>query len=166
MTRAQAKHNFKAIEHWMKGGSLWYINMMGKWAKMNSEDVAFHIADKTTYLIEDIFFEQRKAFAEGKKIEVKIFSEWNLTDNPKWLREAHYRIIEPTWYDNIPEEGVICWVWDYDKSQQIASVVVKHAYSNIDDHKFSNRYGAVWKNAKPITAYELYKSNTDADIKA
>ena len=63
---------------------------------------------------------------------------------------------EKQWYDNIPEKGVPCWVWDDSEAEQILRLVVdvrniKCAFRFLDDSR--NKY---WNHAQPATKEELF----------
>jgi len=65
-----------------------------------------------------------------------------------------HEITESHWYDNIPEEGVLCWVWDDYNEMQIG-IVTKYYYSyQLRKYKtYNNEY----IHAKPIIESDLYQ---------
>jgi len=78
--------------------------------------------------------------------------------------EPYYYFVpykEPKWYDNIPKEGVLCWVWDDGtktcKRIQVICKIKEGVY------KFVNRGELSWRYAEPLTREEveqlIYKGN-------
>lgn len=41
-------------------------------------------------------------------------------------REIYTKYVKPEWYNNIPEKGRLCWVWDKDDNQRCPSVVLDY----------------------------------------
>ena len=96
MTHEQARNNFEAITHWKEGGDLWYrdeyINRWVQW--LNTADIKFD-ANKhnLNYIIEDKFFEQRKAYALGETIEILLGGKWQEHVTPIiWNKDKKYRV--------------------------------------------------------------------------
>jgi len=59
------------------------------------------------------------------------------------------------WYQNISDEGVLCWVWDEKPKQNIVALVM----STVDADWHSSRVfiddrGEAWSNARPISLTE------------
>lgn len=86
MTRAEARRWQKEIAHWANGGNLWaYSKQEGiGWVQRNNNNAIYFNSQKATaYIIEDEFFEYRKAIALGKTVEVggysckPYFRTWN-----------------------------------------------------------------------------------------
>jgi len=69
--------------------------------------------------------------------------------NDQWAYIEGYKIKEE-WYKNIPECGVLCWVWDKNRSNRV-SIVDSYISSN-EYHFYSGT--AFWKNAVPLTKEE------------
>ena len=72
--------------------------------------------------------------------------------NDQWAYIEGYKIKEE-WYKNIPECGVLCWVWDKNRRNRIGL---------ISDYNSSKEYpfytcGTYWKNAAPLTKEEALK---------
>lgn len=61
---------------------------------------------------------------------------------------------EPNWYDNIPAQGVLCWVSDASPEHRTYLAVIKDkrksGFSELDD-------GLSWKFATPLTKEEVQK---------
>ena len=65
--------------------------------------------------------------------------------------------IQPKWYDNIPKQGILCWVWDtLDGTKDVGIIhAIKEDDKSIrylDNH---NQY--LWEYAVPITEEEIMK---------
>jgi hypothetical protein len=62
---------------------------------------------------------------------------------------------EPKWYDNIPGEGVLCWVSDtYQSEYKIVCLINK--YIKEREFKFCSMFSS-WTYATPITIEEANK---------
>ena len=55
------------------------------------------------------------------------------------------------WYENIPEHGVLCWVWDDDESECEPKVIITHRNNKRMPFETSETY---WENARPLTPEE------------
>jgi len=60
----------------------------------------------------------------------------------------------PKWYENIPEGGVFCWVWDADESVRTQVVIVRYVATDSYPYKGVG-YNSFYKHAIPLTADEL-----------
>jgi hypothetical protein len=58
---------------------------------------------------------------------------------------------EPKWYDNIPEQGILCWVWSSSESRKLLRVIRTY-----NGNKFRSTLG-FWRNARPATQEEVNK---------
>jgi hypothetical protein len=59
----------------------------------------------------------------------------------------------PEWYDNIPKQGRLCWVWDSDYNQRYPGVVI--SYKPDLTYRFIIASGSSFKNAKLMTSDEI-----------
>ncbi|MFA5670263.1 MAG: hypothetical protein WC967_13555 [Balneolaceae bacterium] len=60
------------------------------------------------------------------------------------------------WYEQIPEEGVLCWVWDKgDNAFTIVGIVTKYESNNT--YPFITTSDCEWKHAKPVTQKDINK---------
>jgi hypothetical protein len=60
---------------------------------------------------------------------------------------------EPKWYENIPEQGVLCWVSDiYMDTKKMIYLVNK--YNEANEFKFSYGNASCWRYATPLTKAE------------
>jgi len=67
------------------------------------------------------------------------------------LRSLH-EITEPHWYDNIPDIGIPCWVWDFTGQDRVPRMVFNKSVKN------GFIAGAVyWNHATPILPSECYQ---------
>ena len=66
----------------------------------------------------------------------------------KYLHE----ITESHWYDNIPEEGVLCWVCDEADNTKVMAVFI-HSI----DGGFKEKDSCTWIYANPVTSADLYQ---------
>jgi len=68
-------------------------------------------------------------------------------------KPAHWEVYKEEkveWYDNIPEQGILCWVTKSKNS--ITEIDVVFSYSN---GKFIDRNNAYWLHATPLTEGEV-----------
>ena len=63
-----------------------------------------------------------------------------------------HEITESHWYDNIPEEGVLCWVADDEDNTKVLAVFI-HSI----DGGFKEKDSCCWNYANPVTSADLYK---------
>jgi len=154
MNRKQAEKWLSEITHYINGGNLWRYNS-GRWQMMEAPSFTTY-----QYIIEDKHFEARKAFALGEPIEVdiEIGTGFLVTHNPTWDDLFKYRPKPKEWYNNIPKEGILCWVWNNNSiNGKTPKVVMKYC----EQYKtFSSNLPMVWwHNAEPINPEECWKGN-------
>jgi hypothetical protein len=60
---------------------------------------------------------------------------------------------EPKWYDNIPEQGILCWVKEEEEDEAKLTTIIeyhryesKYTFESLDDY---------WKHATPVTLEEI-----------
>jgi len=150
MTQEQAKQWLPEITHWANGGTIYvYDKLDNTWNIVYEETWRLD----QIYVIEDKNFEARKAFALGEPVEIynKTTGLWSLETNPKWGTGYKHRPKPKKWYDNIPEEGVLCWVWDKNIKHKTMRKIFKY-YRN----RFWNKYHC-WDMATPIKPEECWK---------
>ena len=66
----------------------------------------------------------------------------------KYLHE----IVEQQWYEDIPEEGVLCWVDDEEEDAKDHAVLIFSI-----DGGYKEKSNCTWNYAEPVTAADLYK---------
>ena len=89
---------------------------------------------------------------KGDADEVYIYHDHSIT----------HEEIEVEWYDDIPEYGVICWVWGDDESLKVPAFVYSHDPQYIlrfkccpDTSIVRDLDGYLFKNAAPMTVNEV-----------
>jgi hypothetical protein len=159
MNRKEAKRWLPEVIHWANGGELWATNEGNDWFKQGELVLNEYTCAVSTFnIIEDRHFEARKAHALGEPIEVLgVIGGWSTIDNPTWSQSDQYRPEKKEWYENIPKEGVLCWVWDTTSVERRASLVVKYI-PNDKTHNFQTTV-TKWKYAEPIKPEECYQEN-------
>jgi len=76
--------------------------------------------------------------------------DWRGMSELKEITESH-------WYDNIPEEGVLCWVSDTNYGDKIRAYTI-YAHNPGLDYPFeSNGDLGDWKYATPVLPSQLYQ---------
>jgi len=64
---------------------------------------------------------------------------------------------EQNWYDNIPEKGVPCWVWNDNESERQLRLIVEVKNNINHDFRFlEDSRDIYWKHARPATKEELF----------
>ena len=93
MTREKLKEFFPALEHFLHGGNLWSYNTEDKKWYLQSEFYTRSKGDYIDNIIEDNFFEARKAYALGEEIEQQVYGTpiWHKIKNPLWNSSDNYR---------------------------------------------------------------------------
>lgn len=114
-----------------------------------------------------------KAMIDGRvfkdKVGARYFAEWNARgelrfyvkfpsydiDEIAGLWDDYDKITEVLpWNSSIPEQGVLCWVWDHDKElKRFALVMEFNADHNLPFKTKTNSTGVLvgWRNAEPVT---------------
>jgi hypothetical protein len=92
------------------------------------------------------------AWAEGKEIELfdEVMEGWVVIEFPSFNPKSKYRV-KTAWYENIPQQGILCWVWDSDESLKYPTFVKGYEYACA----FPFIGGVRWKNAIPLTLEEV-----------
>jgi len=118
--------------------------------EMTIKEKIQHLMDGEVFYTEGgvkLFYREnanRSPFRTGSGCEIS--KAWSL----KWYKEQE-------WYENIPEKGVPCWVWnDIEAERQLRLVV--DVRRNIDCmFKFLEDSREIyWPNARPVTKNELF----------
>jgi hypothetical protein len=79
-----------------------------------------------------------------------------LCDNQTFQAPENWHIYKkPEWYENIPEGGVLCKVWDYAESVYAYEVIKEYRRSESDYFHYFKGENANWKNAQPLTKQEI-----------
>jgi len=152
MTREQARKWLLEITHYANGGDLWSFKN-NEWVRYENEQLVFTSDELKAYVIEDKHFEARKAFALGEPIEQQATNKgWFDNNSPDWSGDK-YRPKSKEWYDNIPKEGILCWVWDENEKITVAVKIVEYVNGRVKDEDCVN-----WNYAKPVKPEECWKS--------
>ena len=93
-----------------------------------------------------LFYQENGGYSPFRLGDTPIYCNWN----KQWYKEQN-------WYENIPEKGVPCWVWNYDESERQLRLVVE--VKNNINHEFrflEDSRDIYWKHARPATKEELF----------
>ena len=89
---------------------------------------------------------------EGDADEVYIYHDHSIT----------HEEIEVEWYDDIPEHGVLCWVWGDDESLKVPAFIYSYNPQYLlrfkccpDTLVVRDLDGYLFKNAAPMTVNEV-----------
>lgn len=155
MTKEQARKWLPEITHWVNGSNVWWYDKNAKiWYMYRGDELGFNREEKFMYVIEDKHFEARKAHALGEPIEYWNYrtEEWlEAQSNPSWGEESRYRPKKKEWYDNIPEEGVLCWCKG-GRDKPYPMVIYKY-----EDEFFYDSDSYRWLSAVPVKPEECYE---------
>ncbi len=156
MTKENAKKWAKEIEFWANGGTLWGFTPEEGWFEYT---IAL-VFNEDIYIMEDQHFESRKAFALGEPIEYNMEASnlgWSPVLSPIWYNHLIYRPKPKEWFDDIPKEGILCWVWDSEgvPIKRAISVICKN--KTVQNIPFESVTGATWRFATPIKPEECYQ---------
>lgn len=72
-----------------------------------------------------------------------------------WVGEV--LTIPEKWYDNIPEEGVLCWVGDTKKSKEMAKVIAQYCPELEGRGAYRDEQLCTWYYATPVKKSECYE---------
>jgi hypothetical protein len=62
---------------------------------------------------------------------------------------------EPSWYENIPEHGVLCWTCDVEENTTRYLDLITAFIGEYGYYKFRSKDGALWVFATPLTNEEI-----------
>jgi hypothetical protein len=71
------------------------------------------------------------------------------------MRGKEMTEVKKEWYEDIPEHGVLCWVWDENYSCKVIEVV--YEYNKEEMYSFIIEDARGYRNAKPMTLEEVKK---------
>ena len=131
-----------------KDGSDYWCDISVRLQKGESiEDIAKDLQPKCEYCGEPDFNHDCGGFDEPTK---------DLEPNRKFLVDDG---INENWHENIPPQGVLCWVWDFEGSKRIITIVDEFKYYGCTYFYNNNHSGlgnrARWRNATPLTEEEV-----------
>ena len=108
-----------------------------------------------------------KAWADGARIEWRVIGRisskypWNINPGcltPDWHDpNLEFRIVRE-WYENIPQQGRLCWVWDNyldepcDSMQRTITVINRYS---VEEKLFISIRNVPWRYAAPLTNDEI-----------
>ena len=103
---------------------------------------------------------ERYIFKNGFKAKPKDYNGYLIMDAYDWSRYSRVtEVIEPKWYEKIPEQGVLCWVWDdgMDICKQPSALKLITGIVGKKEHRlrFYDAIGDTWDYAQPLTKVEL-----------
>jgi PAS domain-containing protein len=165
----------REIKYWAEhpdGTGVRHKTADGKWHRHGT----VHWLENITYIVDDEWAELRKAQADGKDIYFKRDGKYIKQAEDWWKNEFYdavhytdldeYEIdVEPEkkeWYECIPDEGIICWVWDNDENSKCLRLVVgfcqgaEYPFEAIING-FRNRATTNWKHAEPAKPEECWQ---------
>ena len=105
---------------------------------------------------EDLFL----GFHEGTMTRLTIFGEvlfkdfsWSFNSPKDWSIAFPQTKLEPKWYDNIPEQGILCWVKDEEEDEaKLTTIIEYHRHESKYNFKSPEDY---WEHATPVTLDEI-----------
>ena len=149
MNREQIKKWLPEMTAYSEGKDILYMSNNLQWEEIEYPNFNADII----YVINDKHVEARKAFALGEPIEVSYDDgkTWYQKWKPNWNNGLISRPKKKEWFDNIPEEGVLCWVFDNtNEDMKVATIIMSKAkyFNDLRDNE--------WKNAEPVKTEECY----------
>jgi len=155
MTKEKIKKWEKEIAFWANGGTLWgYSPYDGNWFKYNDKKLEF---ERDIYVIEDEYFEARKADALGEPIEHRYneYDQWEEVSKASWLKGQQYRSKLKEWYNKVSEDTpILCWVKDeYNTNIHTMAIKIKSKGVNC----YFDIQGMSWDEAIPVKPEECWK---------
>lgn len=91
----------------------------------------------------------------GFLINEKGFRESIYFDRPENWKE--YK--DTQWYNNIPDEGILCWVDDYNDYTKDTATIIKSKKLN-----FIGLEGSFWKFATPVKPEECFQCLSNENV--
>ncbi len=161
MNKFDAKRWQKEINYWLDGGDLWYFDDVSGWL-LRTGNLAFTQTSDTSYVIGDSHLKARQADALGEPVQFKSPGKWlDVKDKPSWHQNDTYRPKPKEWYDNIPKDGILCWVWDSEGVPVKRSVWIVRKADHSQPIPFEAVTGATWRYARPVKPEECYRQEED-----
>lgn len=95
-----------------------------------------------------------KAWADGRDVEIRTGPQypWRVAYHPTWNPEYEYRVAA-AWYEEIPEQGVLCKVWDGSSIKPSIARIID--YDGARNFPFRQSPSLAWEFAEPITDEEI-----------
>jgi len=159
MTKERAKQLWPIFKHWANNGNLWWYNAAENiWVKYDkAQPINIMFDSPTYYVIEDEFFEARKAKALGKSIEIALENseDWMpvTSSHQLWMQGYKYRE-KPEWYLDNSNINKVIMVRD-DESDNWIPTVFKGYISDTKFSAYKGIAGARWAFARPLKANEV-----------
>ena len=149
MNREQIKKWLPEIIAYSEGEEILYMSNSSIWKEIEYPSFRTDIV----YVIDDKHVEARKAFAIGEPIEYSDDGGTTWADElfSTWQNDYNYRPKSKEWFDKIPKEGILCWVWDnYNEGIKVATMIMSKTkyFNDLRDNE--------WKNAEPVKPEECY----------
>ncbi len=116
-----------------------------------------------TYIVDDGWAHLRKALHDGDIVQIDWATGWQAVSSLDEKLPVHrYRVVlKKEWYDDIPEDGILCWVWTTDEDEgTIIAIVSKKHNSNHRSWKFETTDFDSWRYAKPIKPEDLWQEES------
>ena len=156
----------KEIKYWAEhpdGTSVWIQSKEHKWMLYCCPSWL----PNNLYIVDDEWAKLRLANANGETIQFNIISnKWLDEKNDWWKSEffnaveaectpSEFRVKPKEWYEDIPPEGVICWVWDEEEDKRI-EIITRYSANHMCPF-----YGKTcnWKFAEPVKPEECLQSD-------
>jgi hypothetical protein len=95
------------------------------------------------------------AWAKGETVQYFDGGLWVDIKTPSWNDSSKYRI-KKEWFDNIPKNGIACWVADVenDLDERIKIIV---GYDPDESYPFESNDSCSWKYAIPFSNEDVKK---------
>lgn len=114
------------------------------------------------------FFDDVNGFCK-KREGCHLFGDMAYQDYMAYCDSDFKEIIDPKWYENIPSQGILCWVWDNDmhihRQPSAVKIIQNRIGSSIGEELFYDAIGDAWDCAKPLTKEEvmqfIYEGQSD-----
>lgn len=83
------------------------------------------------------------------------FNTFEEISNFKNFAYNWFKYVEPQWFENIPEQGILCWVWYREEARDLGIVI---SYDAVKDpvYPFETK-SSVYKYATPASLEEIEK---------
>ncbi|OQX82751.1 MAG: hypothetical protein B6D63_07235 [Candidatus Latescibacteria bacterium 4484_7] len=144
------------------------------WARPQSEDwLILGIpgwAPDVIYIVNDEWAKLRKANADGESLQILFDGCWIDVPNDWWKKDFYaldhtvygpedFRVKPKEWYEDIPPEGILCWVSDIKNEKLFAAKIIE--YDTRWTLPFIDENTSHWRYAEPVKPEECWKGCED-----
>lgn len=129
-------------EYLLSGGAVVHENPLDSYYKIADGAVRYFNINNNTLACEGTAIQDFSDYGLFRKFTPKVKKEW---------------------WENIPEKGILCWVWN-DPTYRCVDVIISLCTKG-PKQEYNGKNGLIWKNAEPMTQQDfeeyMYKGQNE-----